>query len=386
MMKIDVRKYIRRLNMHIMPVLVWLLAVITIVGLFQQRAQRFEVVGIAQSNSVNVASTCDGRLKSMPVQLFEEVKKGQILAVIDTVLDNEQLKAELQAEQNILLADIDRLTVELNSAHRVYEANIQDRRSDWIAQNRTFTADIVNAKLNVLTIEASLKPDQIRLENLKLNNKIYLSQDNRINTNAIPYELKKIRLEYDELAKKVESNQQLLDQAKIELGQAEQRRKEYHANYSEFASTDEQAEEVVLKSVNVLEKKIDRLWVQREDLVLRAPFDGIVRQLAGKTGEAVSAGTPILTLAETTPSEILAYADQSPSNQIAEAMEVELVRNSDPPQIARSHVIHLGPAIEQLPNRLWRNPNVPQWGRPFLVEIPAGMELIPGELVGIRKL
>lgn len=386
MMKIDVRTYIRRLNMRIMPVLVWLLAVITIVGLFQQRTQRFEVVGIAQSNSVNVASTCDGRLKSVPVQLYQEVKQGEILAVIDTVLDNEQLKAELQAEQNILLAEIDRLTAELNSARRAYETDIQDRRSDWVAQNRTFTADIVNAKLNVLTIEASLKPDQIRLENLKLNNKIYLAQDNRININAVPYELKKIRLEYDELAKKVESNQQLLDQAKIESTQAEQRRKEYYVNYPEFASTDEQAEEVILKSVNVLEKKIDRLWVRPEDLVLRAPFDGIVRQLSGKTGEAVSAGTPILTLAETTPSEILAYADQSPSNQIAEAMEVELVRNSDPPQIARSHVIHLGPAIEQLPSRLWINPNLPQWGRPFLVKIPEGMDLIPGELVGIRKL
>jgi multidrug resistance efflux pump len=372
--------------MHIMPVLVWFLAVITVVGLFQQRAQRFEVVGIAQSNSVNVASTCDGRLKSVPVQLYQEVKQGEILAVIDTVLDNEQLKAELQAEQNILLAEIDQLTAELNSARRAYETDIQDRRADWVAQNRTFTADIVNAKLNVLTIEASLKPDQIRLENLKLNNKIYLAQDNRININAIPYELKKIRLEYDELAKKVESNQQLLDQAKIESAQAEQRRKEYYNSYPELALTDEQAEEVILKSVNVLEKKIDRLWVQPEDLVLRAPFDGIVRQLSGKTGEAVLAGTPILTLAETTPSEILAYADQSPSNQIAEAMEVELVRNSDPPQIARSHVIHLGPAIEQLPNRLWRNPNVPQWGRPFLVEIPEGMDLIPGELVGIRKL
>ncbi len=386
MMKIDIRTYIRRLNMRIMPVLVWFLAVITIVGLFQQRAQRFEVVGIAQSNSVNVASTCDGRLKSVPVQLYQEVKQGEILAVIDTVLDNEQFKAELQAEQNILLAEIDQLTAELNSARRAYETDIQDRRADWVAQNRTFTADIVNAKLNVLTIEASLKPDQIRLENLKLNNKIYLAQDDRININAVPYELKKIRLEYDELAKKVESNQQLLDQAKIEAAQAEQRRKEYYVNYPEFASTDEQAEEVILKSVNVLEKKIDRLWVRPEDLVLRAPFDGIVRQLSGKTGEAVSAGTPILTLAETTPSEILAYADQSPSNQIAEAMEVELVRNSDPPQIARSHVIHLGPAIEQLPSRLWVNPNLPQWGRPFLVKIPEGMDLIPGELVGIRKL
>lgn len=372
--------------MHIMPVVVWLLAVVTVVGLFRQRAERFEVIGIAQSNSVNVASTCNGRLKSVPVQLFEEVRKGQILAVIDTVLDNELLKAELQAEQNILLADIDRLTVELNSARRTYETDIQDRISDWTAQNRTFTADIVDAKLNVLTIEASLKPEQIRLKNLKLNNKIYLTRSNRTNTSSTPYELKKIQLEYDELAKKVESNHQLLDQARIELTQAQQRRQEYRTNYPEFASTDEQAEEVILKSVNVLEKRIDRLWVQREDLVLRAPFDGIVKELPGKTGEAVTAGSVILTLAETTPSEILAYANQSPSNQIAEEMVVELIRNSDPPQIARSSVIHLGPAIEQLPNRLWRNPNVPQWGRPFLVGIPEGMDLIPGELVGVRKL
>jgi hypothetical protein len=37
-----------------------------------------------------------------------------------------------------------------------------------------------------------------------------------------------------------------------------------------------------------------------------------------------------------------------------------------------------------MPQRLWRNPNIPQWGRPVLIDIPPGLSLVPGEVVGIR--
>ncbi len=49
-------------------------------------------------------------------------------------------------------------------------------------------------------------------------------------------------------------------------------------------------------------------------------------------------------------------------------------------------MIYIGPTVEQLPARLWQNPNVPQWGRPFLIEAPDDMELTVGEAVGIRIL
>jgi hypothetical protein len=39
-----------------------------------------------------------------------------------------------------------------------------------------------------------------------------------------------------------------------------------------------------------------------------------------------------------------------------------------------------------MPERLWRNPNLPQYGLPVLIKIPPGMELVPGELVGVRGL
>jgi hypothetical protein len=59
---------------------------------------------------------------------------------------------------------------------------------------------------------------------------------------------------------------------------------------------------------------------------------------------------------------------------------------SEPAQIIPSKVIYIGPTVEQLPARLWQNANVPQWGRPFLVEVPNKMKLTVGEAVGIRRL
>ncbi len=386
MAKINFKTHIKRLNLHLMPILVWAGAVFCIVGLFQKKADRFVVVGIAQSNSIQIASTCNGRLQSVPVQLFEEVKRGQTLAVINTVLDNEKLESDLQAEQRVLFAEIEQLEAQLNDSRRVADADIKNRRADWTAERRAFRSDIAKARLNVLTIEATVKPDMIRLENLKLNDKIYMMQDGVTGSNTISYDLKKLRLEYEELAKRVESNQALLDQANAELELAEERRKEYSANYPELVSSDEQIDDLILKSINVVQKKIDLLWVQPEPLVLTAPFDGIVRQLTCKAGEAVSASIPIVTIEEAKPSLVLAYTGEGPTNLVKEGMEVEMVTNSEPPQIGETKVVTLGPAIEMVPDRLWRNPNVPQWGRPFLVQIPEGMNLISGELVGIRKL
>jgi multidrug resistance efflux pump len=335
---------------------------------------------------MQIASTCDGRLQSVPVQLFEEVKQGQTLAVINTVLDDEKLENAIKAEQQILFAEIEQLDADLNNTHRINEADVKNRRAEWTAEHRAFTSDIVTATLNILTIQTTLKPDRVLLESLKLNDKIYLMKDGAASSNTISYDLKKMRLEYDEVAKRVEANQTLLDQASAELDLAEDRRKEYYASYPELISSTEQVEDLMFKSINVIQKKIDKLWVSREPLVLKAPFDGIVSQLPGKVGEAVTAGTSILTLEEAKPSLVLAYVGGGPSNIVEEDMKVEMITNSDPPQIGATTVVTLGPAIEMVPDRLWHNPNVPQWGRPFLVRIPEGMKLISGELVGIRKL
>ena len=91
--------YLSRLRRHIMPILVWLSVLACVVGLFTRRTQRFEVLGIAQGQVRQIAANCSGRLKSVPVQLFEKVNLGQPVAVVDTILDNEQPRHRTAVEQ-----------------------------------------------------------------------------------------------------------------------------------------------------------------------------------------------------------------------------------------------------------------------------------------------
>lgn len=121
-------------------------------------------------------------------------------------------------------------------------------------------------------------------------------------------------------------------------------------------------------------------------LELKSPFDGVVSQIWHWQGEAVQANETILTIAELKATEVIAYASENQVNQIREGTAVELIKGNNPAQIARSQVTSVGPALEQMPVQLWRSPNVPQWGRPFLVKIPPQMKLIIGERVGIHRL
>jgi len=105
-----------------------------------------------------------------------------------------------------------------------------------------------------------------------------------------------------------------------------------------------------------------------------------------RSGESVLAGEPILTVTSDSSSEVIAYIGEDQVVGIREGMEVLLIKDSEPQQIAPSLVSYIGPVTEEMPVRLWRNPNFPQWGRPFLVKVPQQMELTPGELVGIRRL
>ena len=113
MKRVDLKSYPFRMRHHILPVVVWLSAVLGVVGLLSRRSQRFEVVGIAQGQVQQIATNCPARIVNVPVRLFDSVKQGQTLAVINTMLDNEQPRNQLQAQLATVLAEIEHLTAQL---------------------------------------------------------------------------------------------------------------------------------------------------------------------------------------------------------------------------------------------------------------------------------
>ena len=389
MKKLSSGNYTFRLRPHIFPVIVWLFALACVTFLFTRRSQRFEVLGMAQGQANQVASNSSGRLKSVPVQLFDEVKEGQTVAVINAVLDNEQPRSELQAQLAIILAQIEHLTSQLVPAQDSLSAENADRQTNRIIDQRRFSVDVENARLEILRLRVQIETGRIQLDDLALDVKI--TQDLVEKKAVVSYELQKVQAQYNTLAKQVEENEHLLEQANVALEQAIERRDEYIKSQTHHPSVDD-ALEVIRKAIRVQERRMDELLTQlealdlRESLELKAPFDGVVSEIQHFQTETVLAGETILTVTQTKPTEIVAYASEELANLIREGMTVELVKSIEPAQIAQSRVISVGPVVEQMPVRLWRNPNVPQWGRPFLIQVPAQMKLVIGEVIGIRGL
>jgi multidrug resistance efflux pump len=228
-----------------------------------------------------------------------------------------------------------------------------------------------------------LETNRITLEDLAIEVRIVKGL---VEQEAVaPYELQKAEVQHNALAKQIEENGHLLVETAKDLIRAQDRRDEYFAREPQHQTVDS-ALEVIRQGIKVQAKRVEELLARREPLELKSEFSGIVSFVQHSAGEAILAGESIITIAETKPREIIAYANEKQMGKIRERMKVKLIKAGEPIQVTNSQVVSLGPQMELLPERLWPNPNMPQWGRPIVIKIPPGFELVSGELVGIKGL
>ncbi|MCJ7729110.1 MAG: hypothetical protein MUO27_04430 [Sedimentisphaerales bacterium] len=380
-----------RLHPQVLPFIVWLAATAAVAMLFYRGTQRFQVVGIAQGELAQVCAPFDGRLKAVYVQLFEGVTKGQVVAALDDELVTAQIAT--------VAATAEQLRSQLIPTQERLLADTADRELNRAEEQRRFAVNVERARLDMLGLKAQIAADRITLEDRAAEVKI--ATDLLAKSAIAPYEMQKAQSLYDAVAKKVSETETQLAQAEEQLKETRHREDAFIAQTTQRPSVDA-ALEAIRKEAAVQEKLIEELDIQRRALVMTAPIEGVVVQILGranevalhragegvlhKPGEVVLAGQPILVIAQGKPKEIIGYARESQIGQITAGAKVELVKKTAPAQIAQSEVTYVGPVVEQLPARLWPNPNIPQWGLPFLVRVPEGMKLTAGEVVGIRQL
>jgi len=406
MKRIDIRGYPFRLRHHILPVIVWLFAVLCVVGLFSRRAPRFEVLGMARGQVRQISATCTGRLTEVYVDLFEQVEAGQTLAVIDTVLDNERMvETELKSQIDSAVAEIQHLTAQLVPTQDTLEAEKSDREIGFASQMRQFLLDIDQARLQIMNVKVQIASDRVLLADLASEVKI---TEALLKEDAVTaYELQKVQAQHDSLAEKISENEALLAQAEKDLITAQQRLDEF-AQHPPVNPSVDGALDVIRKEIRVKEALVQGFMEQldtlkaRRVIELKAPFTGVVISLQGRAnqailrrpgedvirraGEVVQAGDSILVIAEIKPSEVVAYVNESQLGLVGEKTQVEIIKSRPLEQKARCEVDYIGPALELMPEQLWRNPNFPQWGQPIVIKIPEGLELVAGELVGVKAL
>jgi multidrug resistance efflux pump len=210
---------------HAVHVGVWLVAVAIVIWLFHQRTQRFQVIGIAQGQVRQVATNCAGRITSVSVQLFGQVAAGQVVAVVDTVLDNEHEEEMLRAQLGTISAKIAQLLAQMVPIQDDLMASQVDREVNRISDLRQFKLDVETARLRILQLKAQLAGDRMTLADLASEMK---EAEDLVQKEAVaPSEYEKAKAQHDGLAQSIVENAHLLEEAETNLGQAQERLEDY---------------------------------------------------------------------------------------------------------------------------------------------------------------
>ncbi|MHC4823136.1 MAG: hypothetical protein ACYTEP_03865, partial [Planctomycetota bacterium] len=142
------------LRHRVLPIAVWVAAVVGVVQLVEMRGGTMEYLGLAEVTDYVVAAPADGMLQDLQVGLYDEVAAGQIVATMDMELLSARIRtAAVEAEQ--LAAE----QVAVANDMRIDAANIE---RDWEKDARRFEMDAVDLRLDLL--RGRIKLETARIE------------------------------------------------------------------------------------------------------------------------------------------------------------------------------------------------------------------------------
>lgn len=220
--------------------------------------------GRVEGREINVSSRVQGRVLSLLADEGNIVKKGQILAV----LDSEQIQAQVVgAQENLRVA-------ELQKEQAGYDLEYVRRNSDstiWAAQ-----ASIEN-------VQAQLEKAQAVKEIAESNYQRYLQLYKDGAISAREFDSKK--LDYESSMADVTAMIQLHEAAKANMAAAQSSKVAIDIKQKQFEASQ--------ASVESLRAKLAELQANQKELQVQSPVDGTVITRPVEVGQVVNAVSPL---------------------------------------------------------------------------------------------
>ncbi|RMF24117.1 MAG: HlyD family efflux transporter periplasmic adaptor subunit [Deltaproteobacteria bacterium] len=355
-----------------LTVAVWIAAAVAASVMLIGRVRHVAYPGIARGGVFEISSATTGTVRDLRVRLFESVDSGDIVADLDP--------ARVEAEIATARAELARIEAQLDAARLAIEGGASPTEIDRRTELRRFAVDVEDRRLEELSLLVSIESDRVIAQRLGLERRrIEALERDGVVSEA---ELDDIRLRHETVLRRIDENRRLLAQVRRERDAAQARLEQF----SQTASADElrDASLAPLRAeIDTQNARIAELQVARQALVLRSPVDGQIASILARPGQAVVAGQPVVRVAQRFASDIIAYAPDRAPRMPRVGQPAKVIARRGGPAL-ESVVLRVGPAIEPMPNRLWRNAGITEYGRPFLVAAGAPLRLIPGELVDVQ--
>lgn len=356
-----------------LPVIVWSVCALLCVVLLTNRARSFQYIGLAQAPQYEVSASATGTIDTLVVMLFQDVQAGEVVATLD-----ERPVLATIATSN---ATITKLQAELEAAKAQMLSGSGSGLADVNADLRRFQIDEEDRRLAALSLRVVIESDEVERGRLALDvgRNRQLLEDGIIGQSFFDM----IKAGHDVVDIRLTKNKILLAQTEEEYRVARERRQAYEGELGVVPAAAPQLLPLQ-EAISIEAARLREIQVQRASLVLRSPVDGRVSTVYSRRGQAVVPGEPVVMISERTVNEIVAYLEEADGLRVQEQQPVRLVSHTRPGVVSDSVVLRVSPGIQMLPQRLWRNPQVADYGRAVVIAPQPAMNLTPGETIEVR--
>ena len=335
----------RQFRVNFLPQVSFGLILIAVIWLWGRNLASPLLTGQAEGLEADVASPRAGRISELKVDLYQEVKAGDLIAVVDAldpmILSNTVKLA--QAEMNAIRAD--------GGFRPTDQVRYAQLEFDWL----NLRAELASLKVEVTLAEM----EQQRAAKL-LADKL-ISQSEYDMANAV-YESKRNAFN--------EKQEVVTDMGK---------------QLTKLSPASSSGSKYVSAALDLAEAEFHVAEAELAPVKLTAPISGRIRAVAKLAGATVSTGDPIVTISSQEMTHIVSFLGQ-PLRLEPKVGENVIVRTRRAPRTEGTATItHIGPRVEMFdsPLRVRGMGTSQQRGLPIIISLPPNVKLLPGELVDL---
>jgi len=357
------RLMLKRVVRH-WPLYIWIFAIAAAIIFYGRTSQFGGLQGVVEPFQEPVAPLETARLKELYVTAGQRVKKGEILAQMDTSL----LDARIAVDRAKIL--------EAQGSISSYQRNIMEMIHEFNQDIRDAEAELQSEQISMMKEEAelhALAKELKRREHLK-ERKLMREE-----------ELSSLRPKVARLEETISTYPRVIALRENRLAAIKKQRAELFdwMGVGEGGGVSEAVKEEVEAREAILNSSLERRRLQRESYTLRANSDGIVSRIYDEPGSVVRGGDPLILLISERSNLVVGFLPEVYLTELQEGQKVYVQRQNKKGNKVNAVVKAISPEIRALPGRISPIRNQPMRGRRVMVALEQDDIFIPGETVRI---
>ncbi len=318
------------------------------------------VSGRIEGDDSAVAPKTAGRILEVRVREGDHVKAGDTIAVLDDAqirAREDQARAALQGAEARAKSARDQVAVYEQQLHQ-NDLMTEQAKVDAGGRVRQAEADLAAAQSDLAQQQASLKLAQFDndayqklLKTGAASERQAIQASATANQQAAAVAAAQRRVTAAEAA--VTTAQANLSNPGIRQFQAEGVSKQIAQQQAEIGSANAAAQQA--------QYELDEAEANRNDLIIKAPFDGTVMTRAAEPGEVVTAGTAIVTLLDMSKVYLRGYVPEGEIGKVKIGQPARIYLDSAPQTPVDAYVLRIDPQATFTPeNTYFRDDRVKQ--------------------------